>query len=76
MSESVVSDICVDEVEDHGRGSMSFLPDPFVNEVEGNIEAPWFCVVVVSDIYVDDVERAPFPQLKIPCSITTRGIKL
>ena len=52
------------------------MSDPFVDEVEGNIGAPWFCVVVVSDICVDEVERAPFPQLKIPCSITTRGIKL
>ena len=35
---------------------MSFLSDPFVDEVEGNIEAPWFCVVVVADICVDEVE--------------------
>ena len=31
---------------------------------------------MVSDICVDEVERAPFPQLKMPCSITTRGMKI
>ena len=56
MSESVVSDICVDEVEDHGRGSMSFLSDPFVDEVEGYIGVPRFCIVVVSNVCVDEVE--------------------
>ena len=35
---------------------MSFLSDSFVDEVEGYIDVPRFCFVVVSDICVDEVE--------------------
>ena len=35
---------------------MLFLSDSFVYEVECNIEAHWFCVVVVLNICVDEVE--------------------
>ena len=41
---------------------MLFLSDSFVDEVEGNIEVPWFCVVVVSDICVDEVEDLVSPS--------------
>ena len=63
---------------------VSFLSDPFVDEVEGYIDVPRFCIVLVSNICVDEVEdlvsprsrRTPFPQIKTPYSITTRGMKL
>ena len=64
---------------------MSFLSDPFVDEVEGNIEAPWFCVVVVSNICVDEVEDLVSPrvtrnsfstEMKTPFSITIRGMEV
>ena len=42
---------------------MSFLSDPFVDDVEGYSEAPWFCVVVVSDICVDEVEDLVSPRV-------------
>ena len=40
---------------------MSFLSDSFADEVAGNIEVPWLCVVVVSNIYVDEVEDLVSP---------------
>ena len=63
---------------------MSFLSDSFVDEVEGYIDVPRFCIVVVSNICVDEVEelvspgsrRTPSPQIKTPSSITTRGMEV
>ena len=38
-----------------------FLSDSFADEVAGNIEVPWFCVVVVSNICVEEVEDLVSP---------------
>ena len=42
---------------------MSFLSDSFVDEVEGYIDVPRFCVVVVSNICVDEVEDLVSPRV-------------
>ena len=43
---------------------MSFLSDPFVDEVEGYIDVPRFCIVLVSNTCVDEVEDLVSPRLR------------